>query len=267
MKSMPRACSPAPRPRHATPGPANCADCSVRNFAVCSVLDAVESAELERLAATITLEPNAVLARTGQPTRNVYSVTEGMLRLVRALPDGRRLITGFSLPGDFIGLSEATFYRHSIEAVTASRVCVFDLHGLHALGRRFPKLEHKLLERACLELDATHDAMLILARLSPLERLASFLLRIGRQLRKYTRPGGGSEVISLPMGRHDIADHLGLTVETVSRSFTRLREMQLIALPEPQWVEICDVGELTRLACGTAGIEQEGRHALAGEAA
>jgi len=242
-----------PRQHITASAPANCIDCSIRNFAVCAVLDTEESAELERLASTITLEPNAVLARTGQPTRHVYSVTRGVLRLVRALPDGRRLITGFSLPGDFIGLSEATCYRHSIEAVTASQVCIFDLQDLRTLGRRFPKLEHKLLERACLELDATHDAMLILARLSPLERLASFLLRISGQLHKYTRNTDSTEAISLPMGRHDIADHLGLTVETVSRSFTRLREMQVITLPDPQWVEIRDIGTLTKLACGTAG--------------
>jgi len=243
--------------RTTAPVPANCTECSVRQFAVCAVLDAEEGAELERLASTIVLAPNAVLARSGQPTRQVYSVTQGLVRLVRALPDGRRLITGFSLPGDFIGLSEATHYRHSIEAVTASQVCVFDLDDLRALGRRFPKLESKLLERACMELDTSHDAMLMLARLSPLERLAGFLLRIGAQLRKCARSAGSAtaDAIFLPMGRSDIADHLGLTVETVSRSFTRLREMRLIHLPDPQWIEVNDHAALTRLACGVGGPE------------
>lgn len=225
---------------------ANCTHCSVRELAVCAVLSPDESIELERLASNVVLTPNAVLARSGQPTRHVYSVTEGMLRLVRSLPDGRRLITGFSLPGDFIGLSEASSYRHSIEAVGAARVCVFDIDDIRALGARFPKLEHKLLERACIELDTTHDAMLMLARLSPLERLSSFLLRVGRQLQEQGAPTDGT--ISLPMSRNDIADHLGLTVETVSRTFTRLREMNLIALPDPQRVEILDLKALEKLA-------------------
>jgi len=232
----------------------DCARCMAREFAICAALSEEESAELERLATPRTLSPEDVLARSGQPATHVYSVTQGMLRRVRTLADGRRLVAGFSLPGDFIGLSEAAAYRYNIEAVTASQVCEFALDAIHALSHRFPKLEHKLLERACIELDTTQDALLMLARLSPLERLAGFLLQMERQLRRRSRghsavdeiaPG---DVIALPMNRHDIADHLGLTVETVSRSFTRLRQLDLIGLPEPQWVEIHDPKELTRLA-------------------
>jgi len=236
----------------------DCAQCMAREFAVCAALSEEESAELERLATRRTLLPDAVLAHSRQPSAHVYSVTQGMLRRVRALSDGRRLVVGFSLPGDFIGLSDAACYRHSIEAVTASQVCEFALKDIRALSHRFPKLEHKLLERACMELDTTQDALLMLARLSPLERLAGFLLQMGRQLRRRSPCHGAvdeiapGDVIALPMNRHDIADHLGLTVETVSRSFTRLRQMDLIALPDPQWVEIHDSKELTRLASAAA---------------
>jgi len=236
----------------------DCTRCMARELAVCAVLSAEESTELERLATRRTLSPDMVLARSGQPTQHVYSITQGMLRRVRTLADGRRLITGFSLPGDFIGLSEATSYRHSIETVTASQVCEFALDDIRELGHRFPKLEHKLLERACMELDASQDAMLMLARLSPLERLAGFLLQLGHQLRQRSCCGAmpaaveTGTVITLPMSRHDIADHLGLTVETVSRSFTRLRQMDLIALPDPQWVEIHNSSALAELASALA---------------
>jgi len=243
----------ASRARSATP---DCTRCMARDLAVCAVLSDAESAELERLALRHTLSPNAVLARSGQPVRHVYSVTNGLLRRVRTLPDGRRLITGFSLPGDFIGLSEAADYRCNIEAVTASQVCEFEIDAIRALSQRFPKLEHKLLERACRELDSSQDAMLMLARLSPLERLAGVLLRFEQQLRRCLPVNGvnppHSSAIALPMSRHDIADHLGLTVETVSRSFTRLRQMSLIALPDPQWVEIRDSQALERLASAAA---------------
>jgi len=220
-----------------------------RDLAVCAVLTKQESAEIERLAGRRTLAPNAILAGSGQPASHVYSVTDGMLRQVRALPDGRRLVSGFSLPGDFIGLSETPTWRYNIEAVTATQVCEFAIDDIRALRQRFPKLEHKLLERACMELDANQDAMLMLARLSPLERLAGFLLQFREKLQRCA-PGTTlpSPAITLPMSRHDIADHLGLTVETVSRSFTRLRQMSLIALPDPQWVEIHDPDGLQRLA-------------------
>src|SRR5690606_28366433 len=130
--------------------------------------------------------------------------------------------------------SAAPLHRHGIEAVVPSRVCMFEVEALRDLRRRFPGFEHTLLERACRDLDDAHDSMLLLARLAPLERLASFLLRLRRQM----RIRDDEPKMSLPMGRGDIADHLGLTVETVSRSFTRLREQGLIALPDPQHAAI-----------------------------
>ncbi len=227
------------------PTPADCQQCSAYGLAVCSALSADELDELERYAGKLTVPAGGVLARSGQPCRSAYSVTGGMLRLVRMLPDARRQVVEFMLPGDFIGLSEAQFYRYNIEAVVPSTACVFDMDEIRRLRERFPKLEHKMLERACISLDDAQDAMLMLARLSPLERLAGFLLRLRRRYRENGIPG---DAIELPMGRSDIADHLGLTIETVSRSFTRLRGQALIALPDPQRVEILDIDALAELA-------------------
>jgi CRP/FNR family transcriptional regulator len=224
--------------------PLDCARCAVRELAVCAALPEPEVDSLERYASSQALQANAELARSGQPSRHVYSVTSGVLRLVRTLPDARRQVVGFALPGDFVGLSDAAVHRHGIEAVVASRVCVFDIATLGDLRRRYPAFERTLLERACRELDDAHDSMLLLARLSPMERLASFLLRLRRQM----RVADDAPSMALPMGRGDIADHLGLTVETVSRSFTRLREQGVIALPDPQRVEILDHAALAELA-------------------
>ena len=224
--------------------PLDCARCAVRDLAVCAALPAPEVDSLERHVSSLDLLPGGELVRAGQPCRQAYSVTSGMLRLVRTLPDARRQVVAFVLPGHFVGLSEASHYRHSIEAVVASRVCVIELDSIRDLRQRFPGFEHTLLERACRELDDAHDAMLLLARLSPLERLASFLVRLREQM----KIRDDDPRMSLPMGRSDIADHLGLTVETVSRSFTRLREQGVIALPDPQHVEILDREALLELA-------------------
>jgi len=224
--------------------PLDCARCAVRDLAVCASLPPPEVDSLERYASSLVLQANAELARSGQPCHQVYSVTSGMLRLVRSLPDGRRQVVGFALPGSFIGLSDVTVHRHNVEAVIPSRVCVFEHDMLRDLRQRFPEFEHTLLERACRELDEAHDSMLLLARLAPMERLASFLVR----LRKQMRIRDDEPTMALPMGRGDIADHLGLTVETVSRSFTRLREQGVIALPDPQHVQILDHAALAELA-------------------
>ncbi len=231
------------------PTPADCKQCSAYGLAVCSALNLEELGQLENHASKLSVPANSVLARAGQPCRHAYSVTSGMLRLVRTLPDARRQVIDFMLPGDFIGLSEVQTYRHNVEAVVQSTTCVFDMGEIRQFRERHPKLEHKMLERACIGLDNAQDAMMMLARLSPLERLASFLLR----LRKRYRDNGIAEPhVALPMGRSDIADHLGLTIETVSRSFTRLRGQGLIALPDPQHVEILDDKALAELA-HTAG--------------
>jgi len=224
--------------------PLDCARCAVRELAVCSSLPPPEAEALERHVSSIDLQPNGELARAGQPCRHAYSVTGGMLRVVRTLADARRQVVAFVVPGHFVGLSGHDVHRYSIEAVVASRVCAFSIEGIRELRARFPSFEHTLLERACRDLDDAHDAMLLLARLSPLERLASFLVRLRRQM----AVRGDEPRISLPMGRGDIADHLGLTVETVSRSFTRLREQGVIALPDPHLVEILDPAGLDELA-------------------
>nr|WP_238346273.1 helix-turn-helix domain-containing protein [Luteimonas saliphila] len=213
-------------------------------MAICASLPPPEVDSLERYVSSVELQANAELARAGQPCRQAYSVTSGMLRLVRTLADARRQVVAFVLPGHFVGLSERAVHRHSVEAVVPSRVCAFELDGIRDLRERFPSFEHTLLQRACRDLDDAHDAMLLLARLSPLERLASFLLRLREQM----KIRDDDPRMALPMGRSDIADHLGLTVETVSRSFTRLREQGLIALPDPQHVEILDAEGLSELA-------------------
>src|SRR5690606_41327306 len=135
------------------------------------------AAPLERHLASSNLPATADLARAGQPCRHAYSITPGMLRLVRTLPDARRQVVAFVTPGHFVGLSGNELHRYAIEAVVQSRVCAFAVEGIRELRQRFPSFEHVLLERACRDLDDAHDAVLLLARLSPLDRLASFLVR------------------------------------------------------------------------------------------
>ena len=232
----------------ATPdsGASVCLHCSVRHLSVCSALAHDEVQALERITQTITAPLGTTLARSGEPRTHVYTVTEGALRLVRTLADGRRQVNGFVLPGDYVGLSGSDHHRYDIEAIADSRVCRVPTTQMRDLRLQYPHLERKLLQRACQELDAAQDNALALARLQPPERLAAFLLHLAeRETRLGSRVG---KRISLPMGRGDIADHLGLTMETVSRTFTKLRQQELIALPHLNVVEVLDCEGLQKLA-------------------
>lgn len=225
-----------PPPEEAGPiGP--CLHCQVRQLAVCSVLSREEMRALDATASLHALEPGEVLVRQGEPRRHVFTVTRGALRLVRLSADGRRQVAGFAMPGDFVGLSGAAVHQHDIEALGATELCRFGADTLQRLGTQYPHLQGKLLERACIELDSAREQMMSLARMNPTERMADFLLKLAAQQARAGNPGPS---ITLPMPRADIADHLGLTVETVSRCLTALRTRGLIALPGTYRVDILD---------------------------
>jgi len=230
-----------------TPGCAalrDCLHCSVRHLAVCSALSPDEVQALERVTVSQTLPLGATLARAGEPRLHVYTLTAGALRLVRTLADGRRQISGFVLPGDYLGLTGSDLHRYDIEAISDSRVCRVSLAQMKEMRARYPHLERKLLQRACQALDDAADAALALGRMQPAEKLADFLLRLAA---REARLGDPRLRVTLPMGRSDIADHLGLTMETVSRTFTKLRQQGLIALPHLNTVQILDEAGLQTL--------------------
>ncbi len=226
-------------------GARECLHCSVRHLSVCSALSCDEVRALEQITTSMPVPMGATLARNGEPRAHVFTVTEGALRLVRTLADGRRQVNGFVLPGDYVGLSGSDHHRYDIEAIADSRVCRVPTTQMRDLRQRYPHLERKLLQRACQELDAAQDNALALARLQPPERLADFLLRLAAREAALGQVGNR---VALPMGRGDIADHLGLTMETVSRTFTKLRQQGLIALPQLNVVEILDFTGLQTLA-------------------
>lgn len=224
----------------------HCVNCAVRESSICSALSDQEMVAFDAVTHATNITAGTTLVRTGEPRNYVYSLTSGALRMVRTLADGRRQITGFVLPGDYIGLTDTPKHRHDIEAIIDSRVCKTSQASMRRLREQFPHLEHKLLQRTGLELAAAQDAGLALARLQPSERLAHFLLRLAARNPRHSTTG---EIVALPMGRGDIADHLGLTMETVSRTFTKLRQQQLIALPQLHQVQILDYPGLRQLAC------------------
>jgi CRP/FNR family transcriptional regulator, anaerobic regulatory protein len=184
----------------------------------------------------------------GDESDGIYEVVTGMLRLYKLLPDGRRQITGFLSAGHVLGLAPEGTHVYSAEAITNITVCRYPRAGFDRLIDEVPGLARRLLTVTSHELRAAQDQMLLLGRKAAAEKVASFLLLMAERQ-------NNDEVVSVPMARSDIADYLGLTTETVSRTFTKLKVEGLIALPTPNNVEILDRDQLEDFAAGQTTSE------------
>ena len=225
-----------------------CGDCSIRHLSVCN---AVPDAELNHLAAAVVeleVPPGKAFICEGEEASNFYNITRGSAKLIKLLPDGRQQIVGFPGPGYFLGLATSKTYAFTAEALEPMNVCKFSRAKLRTLMKDFPALEDRLLETACNELVASQEQMVLLGRKTALERLATFIAN--RAATGPRCPGSQKPEIRLPMTRGDIADYLGLTIETVSRSFSKLKQLALIALPRPDRLVVQDAAKLQRLADG-----------------
>ena len=163
----------------------------------------------------------------GDSAVHYFNITKGTVKIYKLLPDGRQQIVGFSFAGDFIGLSVRETYAYTVEALTPAAACRFDRRKLEALLVKFPKVEHQLRTQTSDELAIAQEQMLLLGRKNAKERVASFLLQLSQRAK---RLGLSDNPVVLTMGRADIGDYLGLTIETVSRTFTKLRAEKLITL-------------------------------------
>ena len=161
------------------------------------------------------------------------------------MADGRRQITGFLYPGQLVGLAIQDCYEYTAEAVTTVTLCRYPIAKLDAVLDELPGLARRLLKSASDELIAAQDQMLLLGRKSGIERLTSFLLRLSQF---NEQKGKDPELVYLPMYRTDIADYLGLTTETVSRLFTKLKAMGVIVLRPNKFVRLCDLERLLDLS-------------------
>ncbi len=224
-----------------------CGACSVRHLTFCAPLGEEELNHVSRIVQNIELHPGDPLFDEGEDATHLYSVTAGAMKVYKLLPDGRRQIIGFLFAGDFLGLADDEAYAYSAEAITHSALCRFPRRKLEALLERYPRMERRLLGMASHELAAAQEQMLLLGRKTAKEKIASFLLSLGRRAEQR---GQTANPVSVPMSRNDIGDFLGLTTETVSRTFTQLRQAKLIALMPAGRVDLLDVEALQDIAEG-----------------
>jgi CRP/FNR family transcriptional regulator len=177
----------------------------------------------------------------GDPATHLYQVETGAVALYKVLCDGRRQVLGFAYPGDFIGLGAQGEHVINAQAMKPTRLRCLPLSVLSQIARQDPKLGFRLYEALASELAATRELLLTTGQRSACERLVAFLLALSR---RNERKGQDPHLFDLPMTRTDIADFLGLTIETVSRTFTKLRMLRLIELPQASRVRLVDIDRL-----------------------
>lgn len=194
---------------------------------------------IEMVGAPMPFSRNAEIYGENEPAEYLYKVVSGAVRTYKVLNDGRRQIGAFYLPGDIFGLEVGGEHTFSAEAVADSKVLVIKRSALVALASRDNEVARQLWTMAAAELQRAQNHIMLLIKTAQ-ERVAGFLLEMA------ARNSGANEV-ELPMSRQDIADYLGLTIETVSRTLTLLENAGAIVVPTSRRIVLRSRGALSRL--------------------
>jgi CRP/FNR family nitrogen fixation transcriptional regulator len=185
---------------------------------------------IEMMGASMSFARNAEIYGENEPADYVYKVLSGAVRTYKVLNDGRRQIGAFYLPGDIFGLEMGDEHTFSAEAISDAKVLVIRRTALVSLAQRDNEVARQLWDLTGRELRRVQDHILLLIKTAQ-ERVASFLLEMSARL-------SAGDAVELPMSRQDIADYLGLTIETVSRTLTHLENTDAIELPSSRRVVI-----------------------------
>ena len=197
------------------------------------------SGSIEMMGAAMPFARNAEIYGQGEPADYLYKVLAGTIRTYKILSDGRRQIGAFYLPGDIFGLEVGDEHAFSAEAITDSKVLVIKRSAVMARAAREHEVARQLWTLSGRELRRAQDHILLLIKTAQ-ERVAGFLLEMAQRT-------PGTDAVELPMSRQDIADYLGLTIETVSRTLTQLEHSAAIALPSSRRIVLRNRAALNRL--------------------
>jgi CRP/FNR family nitrogen fixation transcriptional regulator len=194
---------------------------------------------VEMMGAPMPFSRNAEIYGENEPAEYVYKVISGAVRTYKVLSDGRRQIGGFYLPGDIFGLECGDEHTFSTEAITDCKVLVIKRSSLVSLAARDGEVARQLWTMTANELQRAQDHIMLLIKTAQ-ERVAGFLLEMAAR-------GTTVGEIELPMSRQDIADYLGLTIETVSRTLTQLEKAAAIAVPTSRRIVLRNRAALNRM--------------------
>jgi CRP/FNR family nitrogen fixation transcriptional regulator len=195
---------------------------------------------LDMMGAEMRFPRNAEIFGEGEPAEYLYRVVRGTVRISTLLSDGRRQIGAFYLPGDVFGLEAGELHAFSAEAIGDTTVVVVKRSTFETLAVSNREVAQELRTLLATHLRRAQQHMLLLGRKTAQERIASFLLQMAER-------APAASAVDLPMSRQDIADYLGLTIETVSRTLTQLEHIAAIRLASSRHIELCNRAALLRM--------------------
>jgi len=232
---------------------ARCDNCQVRRDGICAALDIDARAELLEFSRRKIIPAHHAIFRDGDAAGYYYNITSGIVKLVKTLADGRQHIVGLLYPADFMGQSLNKHHTYAAESATDVELCAYPRAPFELFLKSHPELERRIFYSTIRELDLCRDWTLLLGRKCSYERVAGFLLMIAKRAPRKSPAELPKNYLhfELPFTRAEMADYLGLTLETVSRQFSQLKKKQIIDLPSSRDIIIPDI----ELLSGVARIE------------
>ena len=221
-----------------------CSLCKIRSYSFCRCLHDDDLKIFSEISTEKKYLNNQNIFLQQDLSVNLFNITEGNIKIYQLLNDGRVQIIGFLYPGDFFGSYKNGKYNYSADAIGNVRVCAFDQEKLDKYIEKNMTLAKELLHLTSHELTLAQDRISVLGKFSATERLAKFIFNISEQRK---RIGWKNNPISLPMTRQDIADYLGLTLETVSREFSKLKTSNIIKILNSKQIFISDFEKLSNI--------------------
>jgi CRP/FNR family transcriptional regulator len=230
---------------HNSDMPVLCQACEARHRGVCGAMTPEQLTELSRYTARKVIRPGAELHGQGERILSYANILKGVVKLTKVMADGRQQIVGLQFAPDFIGRPFSPESSLTAEAATEAEICAVSKPALDRMVTNAPDLERRLHQQALAELDEARDWMLTLGRKNAREKVASFLYLIATHCDPHK-----DHVLTfeLPLTRQDIGDFLGLTIETVSRQMTKLRQEKIIDIEHNRQVTVHGIERLAEVA-------------------
>ncbi|WP_028749036.1 Crp/Fnr family transcriptional regulator [Rhizobium mesoamericanum] len=211
--------------------------------------EAVSLSEMFQYSPTETIAAGKTICWEGDAANHLFQVVEGVVRLQRIIGEGRRVITAFLFPGDLIGAALQATYLFTAEAVNECKIRRMSCKTFHEEVSRSENLRPEYIALLSQEMASAHEQMVLLSKKNAEERLCSFVVRLSE------RPHlAKDDMLSVPMNRQDIADYLGLTIETVSRTISKLASRKILTPVGRHDLKVASYERLSRLSGNTDDI-------------
>ncbi len=230
--------------------PAGCKVCGARQFGICSALKTPQLAHFSNVTRRRKIAQGETIYFEDDEVADYANIVAGSVKLTKLLSDGRQQIVGLQFAPEFVGKPFADKVPVSVEAATDVEICVFPKADLERMLKQEPELEHRLFEQALIQLDDARTWMVTLGRKTAQEKVASFLLLLVDHIGQPSADDQARREFMLPLKRADIADFLGLTLETVSRQMTKLRKMGVIDIRRNLEITVRDTTKLMAISGG-----------------